>query len=259
MVEGETVKASAGTWTGSPTSFAYEWQDCSSSGASCAPIAGASGVELQAHLLGRRSDAPGSGHGHERGRFDRRRVGPHRPRRSITAAGTRQPDAARRRRLASKARRWKPSTGTWTENPSSYAYQWQDCNSLGLLHLHLRRDGLQLRPDRGGCRAHDQGPGQGDRAGGSNSATSPQTGVVQVLAPVNSVFPAVSGSAVEGQSLKASNGTWSGSPTSFSYQWQDCNSLGASCVAISGAVNSSYTLAGSNAGSHGQGAGERSQ
>ena len=83
--------------------------------------------------------------------------------------------------------------------------------------------------------------------------------VVLIPAPVNTALPAISGSAVEGQSLKASNGTWSGSPTSFSYQWQDCNCSGASCSAISGATGSSYTLAGSDAGRYDQGPGQRHQ
>ena len=39
-----------------------------------------------------------------------------------------------------------------------------------------------------------------------------------------------------------------GSPTSYSYQWQDCDSSGGSCSGISGASSSSYTLASSDVG-----------
>ena len=49
--------------------------------------------------------------------------------------------------------------------------------------------------------------------------------------------------AEEGQTLSASTGTWTESPTSYAYQWQDCNSSGESCATISGATTSSYTLA----------------
>lgn len=38
-------------------------------------------------------------------------------------------------------------------------------------------------------------------------------------APVNSVAPVISGTAQVGQTLSVSTGTWSGSPTSYEYQW----------------------------------------
>jgi hypothetical protein len=54
-------------------------------------------------------------------------------------------------------------------------------------------------------------------------------------APVNSVAPALSGTAQEGQTLTCSTGTWSGSPT-YSYQWKRNGSN------IGSATNSTYTL-----------------
>jgi hypothetical protein len=60
--------------------------------------------------------------------------------------------------------------------------------------------------------------------------------------PSNSVAPTISGSARQGQTLTASNGTWSSSPTSFSYQWQHCNIDGTGCADISGATKQTYTL-----------------
>ena len=64
----------------------------------------------------------------------------------------------------------------------------------------------------------------------------------QPAAPTNSAAPAVTGQTVQGQTLTTSNGTWTGSPTSYAYQWQDCNSSGASCSNISGATSSTYVL-----------------
>ena len=49
--------------------------------------------------------------------------------------------------------------------------------------------------------------------------------------------------------MSTSNGSWTDSPTSFAYQWQDCNSAGASCTNISGAMSRSYVLAASDVGS----------
>lgn len=60
-------------------------------------------------------------------------------------------------------------------------------------------------------------------------------------APANTVFPAITGSAVQGSVLTASTGTWSGSP-SYSYQWYSAG------VAISGANASTYTCQSSDIG-----------
>ncbi|MEN3341689.1 MAG: lysozyme [Actinomycetota bacterium] len=40
---GQRLRGTAGTWSGSPTSFAYRWRRCNTAGASCAAIAGATG------------------------------------------------------------------------------------------------------------------------------------------------------------------------------------------------------------------------
>jgi Glycosyl hydrolases family 18 len=76
---------------------------------------------------------------------------------------------------------------------------------------------------------------------GSTTAAAPP-------APSNTAVPVVSGTAQEGDTLTTSNGSWNGSPTSYSYKWEDCNSSGASCSAISGATSSTYVLAASDVG-----------
>jgi len=56
-------------------------------------------------------------------------------------------------------------------------------------------------------------------------------------APVNTVAPALSGTAQEGQTLTCSTGTWTGNPTpTYTYQWKRNNSN------IGSATNSTYTL-----------------
>ena len=37
-------------------------------------------------------------------------------------------------------------------------------------------------------------------------------------------------------------GTWSGSPSTFAYQWTRCSAAGAACTPIGGATGSTYTL-----------------
>ena len=61
-------------------------------------------------------------------------------------------------------------------------------------------------------------------------------------APANTVLPAISGTATQGQVLSSTTGTWSNSPTGFAYQWRRCDSGGTGCADIAGATNSTYTL-----------------
>ncbi|MGH2850432.1 MAG: hypothetical protein ACRDLP_07445, partial [Solirubrobacteraceae bacterium] len=85
--------------------------------------------------------------------------------------------------------------------------------------------------------------------GAGTAATSAATAPVSPPVPVDVSPPAISGSAGQGQTLTETPGTWSNSPTAFSYQWQDCNSSGAQCQTIAGATGQTYTLSASDVGS----------
>ncbi len=61
-------------------------------------------------------------------------------------------------------------------------------------------------------------------------------------APHNSVVPAIGGTLTVGDVLSTTKGTWSGSPTSYAYRWQDCDASGTNCANISGATVTTYTL-----------------
>jgi hypothetical protein len=144
------------------------------------------------------------------------------------------------------------SNGSWTGNPTSFAYKWEDCNSSGASCTIISgATGNNYTLTASDVGSTIRAIVTATNAGGSNSATSAQTGVVQSstpAAPTNTAAPAVSGTAQQGQTLTTSNGSWTGNPSGFSYVWEDCNSSGASCTVISGATGNSYALTANDVG-----------
>jgi hypothetical protein len=67
-------------------------------------------------------------------------------------------------------------------------------------------------------------------------------------APTNVSPPGVTGIAQQGQTLTAVRGRWTGSPTSFAYQWLQCDAAGVGCSAIAGATGQSYAVAAGDVG-----------
>lgn len=59
-------------------------------------------------------------------------------------------------------------------------------------------------------------------------------------APQNTAAPTISGTPKEGSTLTGNDGTWSNSPTSFTYQWQRCASDGRACGDITSATSKTY-------------------
>jgi len=66
--------------------------------------------------------------------------------------------------------------------------------------------------------------------------------------PTTSSPPTVEGSPIVGQTVSAGNGSWTNTPTSYSYQWQRCDANGNGCANISGATNKSYTIVSADGG-----------
>jgi hypothetical protein len=78
---------------------------------------------------------------------------------------------------------------------------------------------------------------------GPAATTTAMTTTTAGPAPANTKPPAITGKAQDGQQLSADNGAWSGSPSSYQYQWQRCDSKGGGCAVIAGATSKQYTVA----------------
>jgi hypothetical protein len=134
------------------------------------------------------------------------------------------------------------SNGTWSNTPTSFAYQWRRCASDGRACGDITGATNQTYA----VAAADVGRTlrvvvTASNADGKDSATSAATDVVDSKSgPVNSVKPAVSGTATVGEELRVSRGTWSPTPTSFGFQWQRCTSTGTDCLNVAGAISSVY-------------------
>lgn len=79
----------------------------------------------------------------------------------------------------------------------------------------------------------------------TTTTTAPAT---TVPAPQNTSPPTISGTPGVGDTLTATQGSWSGSGNSYSYQYERCDSQGGACAAISGATSQTYKLGSADVG-----------
>ena len=68
--------------------------------------------------------------------------------------------------------------------------------------------------------------------------------------PTNSAVPAVSGIARKGETLDASTGSWTGSPSSYTYQWKRANTADGTYSNISSETSNQYILTDDDIGSY---------
>ncbi len=90
-----------------------------------------------------------------------------------------------------------------------------------------------------------------DAAGTTSTDSYAWTVGPATAGPVNSSPPTVlAATATEGQTLTASAGQWTGSPTpALSYQWRRCDQSGQNCNPISGSTGTSYVAQSADIGS----------
>ena len=138
--------------------------------------------------------------------------------------------------------------GAWSgTTPITYQYQWTRCSSSGSgctpIAEASQSQQYVLTSDDQGHRLRVVVTAT--NSAGTSSRNSPLSAVIKgapTNAPVNTTRPGITGSAVESNTLTASNGSWNGgTPITYTYQWQRCDSSGAGCHNISDATSQTYT------------------
>ena len=224
---GQTLTSSTGTWSNSPTGYAYQWLR---GGVAIAGATAASYVQVSADLAASitvrvtASNAAGAGTP-----ASSAAVGP------VAAASSPVPVNSVAPAITGTARVGQTltsSTGTWSNSPTGYAYQWLRAGvaiagATGATYPLVTADVGAIITVRVVA----------SNAGGSSAAaTSAGVGEVLPLVPSNAAVPEITGTAQVGQTLTSSTGIWSNSPNGYAYQWLRGG------VAIAGATSATYLL-----------------
>ena len=149
------------------------------------------------------------------------------------------------------------TTGSWSNNPTSFAFQWLRCPSNGgngdgsncALIVGATAGGYTLAAADVGFTIRLRVTAT--NTGGSTSAASNPTSIIQAAAaaPKNTTPPTITGTPVVGQTLTASQGAWTGTaPITYGYQWERCDTVGGGCASITGATGQTWKLTSASVG-----------
>ena len=123
---GETLTAQNGTWSNSPTAFQYQWQRCNASGAACANVAGATAKtylltspDADRTMRVRVTSINAEGAVNARSAPTAVVAPSAAPRNTVRPTITGEPEAGGE---------LTAEEGSWTNQLTSYAYQWQRCD-----------------------------------------------------------------------------------------------------------------------------------
>ena len=140
--------------------------------------------------------------------------------------------------------------GTWSGGkPIAFTYQWQQCDAAGSNCTPISGATSDTYKPTTADSGHalivtvtSQSSSGGAAAASAPTVAVGSSGSGVVTRPVATTQPSIAGDTIAGQQLVSSVGTWTGSPTSFTYQWRRCDPAGITCDAITGATDSTYVL-----------------
>jgi hypothetical protein len=252
---GRSLTASTGSWTGTtPIHFDFQWQRCDSAGANCSLIPGATSqtYTLVGADVGKRIRVVVTARN-----VDGSRQASSAPTAVVKAAPSGAPKNTSRPGISGKEEEGSAltvSNGGWSgTQPITFSYLWLRCDSSGgacttIVGATSKSYTLAAADVSKRLRATVTAT----NSAGAASETSNPTGTSRAApasAPRNTAVPAISGTATVGQTLTASNGTWTGTePIRYTYSWQRCDSAGSSCAAISGATGQTYPVTSADQG-----------
>ena len=151
--------------------------------------------------------------------------------------------------------------GSWTNNPISYSYQWEDCDDAGSNCSAITGATAQTYVPTSADAGHTLSVQEtASNASGSTTATASATTALPTPpsppapvpapapAPADVSPPTVSGTPAVGHTLTETHGSWLNAPTSYAYVWERCGLAGKNCAAIPGAIGQTHTLAAADIG-----------
>jgi hypothetical protein len=245
---GATLNATAGVWTKTPTAVAYSWLRCNTAGRACVGIAGAASstyvpvaADVGHTLLARLQGTVGTASQVVLSVPTAVVAGGSPPVTTTTTSTTTTPAPApapspsARPAITGTVKVGQRLAGTTAD---ASAYQWYRCDATGAhcssIHGAVRATYTVVAKDAG----HTLGLTV--RVGTAPAYASLVGPVAAASALASTVQPAMSGKAVQGQTLSVTPGGWTSSAASVSYAWQRCNANGRICTPIAGAVAATY-------------------